>query len=198
MIEQTDFYGVSGRIKFRGGPSRFSIIKILQWYENDTHLIGEFYPDLTEDKPEILGGELQVISERIRWYTSDGEPLIHHPGTNRHMFIFFSSGKVPEDGRLPPPVCAIEGVAKMFNVECQTAMIILNVIVAICLGITVMGVCLYLKIKYDLRVRTQKAYMEQLGIRYEDQKHTTNLEVFEISKQDVDINRRLGKSLIDY
>ncbi|KAH1013429.1 atrial natriuretic peptide receptor 2 [Dendroctonus ponderosae] len=173
MIEQTDFYGVSGRIKFRGGPSRFSIIKILQWYENDTHLIGEFYPDLTDDKPEILGGELQVISEKIRWYTSDGN--------------------VPKDGKLPPPVCAIEGIAQMFNVECQTAMIILNVMVAIFLGMTVMGVCLYLKIKYDMRVKSQKEYMEKLGIRYDDQKHTPNLEAFEVAQTDVDINRILGE-----
>lgn len=72
LIEQTDFYGVSGRIKFRGGPSRFSIINVMQWYEYHTHLIGEFFPNLTENKPEILGGELKMYDKKIKWFTPDG------------------------------------------------------------------------------------------------------------------------------
>lgn len=72
LIEQTDFYGVSGRIKFRGGPSRFSIINVMQWYDSRTHLIGEFFPNLTESKPEILGGELKMYEKKIKWFNPDG------------------------------------------------------------------------------------------------------------------------------
>lgn len=71
-------------------------------------------------------------------------------------------------------------------------MIILNVMVAICLGITVMGVCLYLKYKYDRKVRKQKAYMEKLGLRYEP-KYTLDLEEFEIPREHVELTRKLGK-----
>lgn len=172
MIEQTDFYGVSGRIKFRGGPSRFSVITILEWYDNATHLIGEFYPNLTDDMPEILGGQLTLNRSRIQWFTNDGNK--------------------PDDGTLPPSVCAIDSIAKAFNVECQTAVIILNVIVAIFLGLTVMGVCLYLKYKYDKKVQKQKAYMERLGLRYE-RKYPSDLEELEVPREHMELNRRLGE-----
>ncbi|KAL1491180.1 hypothetical protein ABEB36_011819 [Hypothenemus hampei] len=172
LIAQTDFYGVSGRIKFRGGPSRFSIINILQWYDNDTHTIGEFLPNLTDDKPEILGGQLKIDQTQIRWFTADGN--------------------VPGDGTLPPPVCPIDSFARAFNVECQTAVIILNVIVAVMLGVTVMGVCLYLKFKYDKRVKMQKALMHELGLRYE-QKFTDDFNKLEVAREQVEITRRLGE-----
>lgn len=94
---------------------------------------------------------------------------------------------------MPPPVCAIDSIAKAFNVECQTAVIILNVMVAVFLGITVMGVCLYLKYKYDAKVKKQKAYMEKLGLRYE-QKYPTDLEEFEVSRDHLELTRRLGKT----
>ncbi|CAH1133811.1 unnamed protein product [Ceutorhynchus assimilis] len=172
LIEQTDFYGVSGRIKFRGGPSRFSIINVLEWYDNKMHLIGEFYPNLTDNKPEILGGQLILYRDNIKWFTPDGS--------------------IPKDGRQPPPECAIESLARALNVECQTAVIILNVMVAIFLGMTVMGVCLYLKIKYDKKVKVQKAYMEKLGLRYE-RKYPTDLEEFEVPRGDMEVTRRLGE-----
>lgn len=104
----------------------------------------------------------------------------------------FFLGRVPSDGTLPPDVCPIDGIARAFNVECQTAMIILNVMVAVCLGITVMGVCLYLKYKYDRKVQKQKAYMEKLGLRYEP-KYTLDLEEFEIPREHVELTRKLGK-----
>ncbi|KAJ8944828.1 hypothetical protein NQ314_009369 [Rhamnusium bicolor] len=130
LVEATDFFGVSGRIKFRGGPSRFSVINIMQWYDNSMHTIGHFFPNLSDDKPEILGGDLRINSSAVKWFTPNG--------------------RIPEDGALPPPVCAIEGLARAFDVECQTAMIILNVIVAIVLVIIVIGVCLYMKRKEGL------------------------------------------------
>ncbi|XP_066143378.1 uncharacterized protein [Euwallacea fornicatus] len=171
LIEQTDFFGVSGRIKFRGAPSRFSIINVLQWYDNSTHMIAEFFPNLTNNDPVIRGGNLK-FREKVRWFTS-----------NEH---------VPEDGTVPVDECAIQLMATAFNVQCQTALIILNVMVAMFLGVTVMGVCLYLKYKYDKKVKKQKAYMKKLGLRYE-RKYTMDLEEFEIPKENIEITRRLGE-----
>ncbi|KAJ8951813.1 hypothetical protein NQ318_019786 [Aromia moschata] len=129
-VEETDFYGVSGRIKFRGGPSRFSAINVMQWYNYSMHTIATFNPNLTDDKPEILDGELRLNASAVKWFTADGGP--------------------PEDGTLPPPACAVEGLARAFDVECQTAMVILNVIVAVVLLIAVVGVCFYMKRKEGL------------------------------------------------
>lgn len=111
----------------------------MQWYDNATHIVGQFHPTLSNDKPIILGGDLKLNKTAIRWYTDNGQ--------------------VPEDGTLPPPSCAVDGLAKAFGVECQTAMIILNVIVAGILLIGVVIVCFYMKRKYDLKVRTAKNYM---------------------------------------
>ncbi|XP_060518097.1 receptor-type guanylate cyclase gcy-13-like isoform X2 [Cylas formicarius] len=171
LVEGTDFYGVSGRIKFRGGPSRFSVINILEWYNNTINLIGEFYPNLTNDKSEISGGELILNNSAVKWFTENGQP--------------------PDDGTLPPPICAIESFAKAFNVECQTAVIILNVIVAAFLILVVCSVCVYLKLKYDQKVKKQKEYMESLGIY--GKKVPANLDDFEVPREHVTINRKLGE-----
>lgn len=139
LVEATNFSGVSGTIRFRGGPSRFSVIEIMQWYNNKTHLVGQFHPNLSDDKPVILGGVLKINESAVVWYTVDGKP--------------------PEDGTLPPPPCAVDSLAKAFGVECQMAVIILNVIVAGILIIGLLIVCFYMKRKYDNKVQTAKNYM---------------------------------------
>lgn len=111
----------------------------MQWYDNATHVVGQFKPNLSDDKPLILGGQLNLNNSAIKWYTENQKP--------------------PEDGTLPPPSCAVDGLAQAFGVECQTAVIILNVIVAGILLIGVIIVCFYMKRKYDLKVRTAKNYM---------------------------------------
>lgn len=81
------------------------------------------------------------------------EPLIHWFTENKQR---------PEDGTLPPPVCAVASLAQAFGVECQTAMIILNVMVAGILFIGVVVVCYYMKRKYDTkmkRVEEEKKYI---------------------------------------
>lgn len=111
----------------------------MQWYDNATHVVGHFVPTLSNDKPIIEGGKLKLNDSAIRWYTENGQ--------------------IPEDGTVPQPTCAVEGLAQFFNVECQTAMIILNVIVAGILLIGVIIVCFYMKRKYDRKVLTAKNYM---------------------------------------
>ncbi|CAH1117481.1 unnamed protein product [Phaedon cochleariae] len=172
LVEATDFQGLSGRIKFRGGPSRFSIISIVQWYDDTLNTIGYFHPNLTNDKPEILGGNLQLNDTAFKWFTPDG--------------------RVPADGTLPPPSCAVEGLARAFDVECQTAVIILNVIVAGVLLLGVVGVCFYMKRKYDRKVQKTKNYMKALGIPF-DPRHCSDLDKWEIHRESVVINRKLGE-----
>lgn len=84
--------GVSGLIKFHGGPSRFSKINIMEWYDNSTHVIGQFIPNLTEARPDIRGGTLKWNnSSNIRWFTPNG--------------------RQPEDGTLPESECALQSLA---------------------------------------------------------------------------------------
>ncbi|XP_050310160.1 retinal guanylyl cyclase 2-like isoform X2 [Anthonomus grandis grandis] len=176
LIEQTDFYGVSGRIKFRGGPSRFSIINILQWYDNASHLIGEFYPNLTDDKPEILGGDLILKSDNnkldpVRWFTSDGT--------------------IPEDGTLPLSDCSIEGFAKAFKVGCTEAWIIVNAVPISLLGILGGLGFTYVKKRYINRLKVQEELMEKIGIY--NRKFPLDLDAYEVPEELLHMTHKLGE-----
>lgn len=48
--------GVSGHIKFINGPSRVSVISVIQWLNNATYNVGSFYPNVSEAMGEIVGG----------------------------------------------------------------------------------------------------------------------------------------------
>ena len=45
IISGTDFHGVSGHINFKTGPSRSSVIRVVQWLNNETHTVGTFFPN---------------------------------------------------------------------------------------------------------------------------------------------------------
>ncbi|XP_072396651.1 uncharacterized protein [Diabrotica undecimpunctata] len=171
-IQKLDFNGVSGHIKFRGGPSRFSTINIVQWYNESQHIVGSFKPNVTHNRAEINGGNLTLYEPLIKWYTENGA--------------------VPEDGTLPPPTCALEGLARAFNVTCQTAAIILNIFLVAVLLIIVVVVVFYMKRKYALKVEKTKNYMRSLGIPF-DMHNTSDLDKWEIRRECVVINRKLGE-----
>ncbi|XP_057666874.1 uncharacterized protein LOC130900347 [Diorhabda carinulata] len=171
-IQKVDFHGVSGHIKFRGGPSRFSTINLVQWINGTKSIVGNFFPNITDDKPEILGGDLVLNGTNIIWLNQNGG--------------------IPEDGTPPPPSCALEALAVAFNVECQTAVIILNIIVAGVLLIGVVAVCYYMKRRYDSKVEKTKNYMRSLGIPF-DLRNASDLDKWEIRRECVVINRKLGE-----
>ncbi|CAH0557671.1 unnamed protein product [Brassicogethes aeneus] len=172
QIEKTDFNGVSGRIKFRGGPSRFSVINIYQWYDNRSNLIGNFYPNLTDDKPEILGGTLN-FTKQAKWFTPDGE--------------------VPEDGTQPPDPCAVESVARFFNVQCTHAIIILNVIGTFIAAVIVIAMCWHFKKHYDKKAEEQLKRIRELEENENKLYKLTELDDWEIAREKVVINRKLGE-----
>lgn len=45
LISATDFNGVSGRINFKSGPSRSSVIQVNQWLNGKTYNVGTFFPN---------------------------------------------------------------------------------------------------------------------------------------------------------
>ncbi|KAF5297767.1 hypothetical protein FQR65_LT09941 [Abscondita terminalis] len=173
LVRQTDFYGVSGRIKFRGGPSRFSVINIMQFMNNSTYIVGSFYPNVSDDSAEVLGGELFLNRSRIKWLTPDG--------------------KRPDDGSLPPNTCALRGLAEFLDVECEMAIIILNLIVAFFL-LAIIVLSLYIiKQQYDKKVQLTQRYMKSLGIDLLNASNIAGLDKWEIARESVVINRKLGE-----
>lgn len=174
LVRETDFMGVSGRIKFRGGPSRFSTINLMEWYGNKSHIVGHFNPNVSDDKPEILGGNLTLKIEALRWFTSNK--------------------KQPEDGTLPPPKCALESLAKTLNVNCEMAIVILNIILICVLLLIVFGVVFFMKRRYEKKVKYTEQYMRHFGIDLRlNPSQITDLDKWEISRNSVVINRKLGE-----
>lgn len=56
ILEKTDFSGVSGRIQFRGSPSRVSVVYVTQWYDNKSHTVGTFEPNMSLSNTDPLAG----------------------------------------------------------------------------------------------------------------------------------------------
>ncbi|XP_033330257.2 uncharacterized protein LOC117222594 [Megalopta genalis] len=170
IIGEMDFYGVSGRINFLGGPSRYSVINILQYIDNETRLVGNFYPNVSTEKQEIVGGRLELNDSAIVWL----------------------SHKVPDDGSEPPQRCVIAGFADFLNVSCGVAFVIVNIFGIGVLAMTVIIGFIIIKRKYDEKVKFHEMYMKSLGLDF-TQGNTSDLDKWEIPRDRVLINRKLGE-----
>ncbi|KAG7188679.1 hypothetical protein KM043_008301 [Ampulex compressa] len=170
IIGETDFYGVSGRIQFLGGPSRFSVINIVQHIDNETRIVGNFYPNVSEVKHDIVGGRLDLNVSAIVWL----------------------SNTMPDDGSEPPPRCVLGGLADLLDVSCEVAIVVANVIGFGLLGILLIVAFVIVKRKYDEKVRLHVKYMKSLGLD-PSQPDTSSLDKWEIPRDRVVINRKLGE-----
>ncbi|XP_043507447.1 uncharacterized protein LOC122527382 isoform X1 [Frieseomelitta varia] len=170
IIGETDFYGVSGRIKFFGGPSRYSVINIVQFVNNETHLVGNFYPNVSEVKHEVVGGKLDLNVSALVWL----------------------SHTMPDDGSEPPQRCVIAGFADFVNVSCEVAFVIVNFLGFGFLGIVVIIGFIVIKRKYERKVRLHEKYIQSLGLDFTHM-DTSDLDKWEIPRDRVVINRKLGE-----
>ncbi|CAB3366072.1 Hypothetical predicted protein [Cloeon dipterum] len=167
-LNNTDFNGVSGHIKFNNGPSRVSVVNVMQWINNRTNIVGSFYPNVSEIKGEIIGGRLDLNESALRWLSPDGVK--------------------PEDGTEPPPSCFVDPVAKFFNCSCETAIIIVNLLGFGVLGSIAIYTFFYLKRRYE---REAKRYMQSMGI--DGLPPPNSLDKWEIPREEVVVNRKLGE-----
>jgi len=105
-VKCVSIFQVSGRIKFLGGPSRYSVINIVQFIDNETHIVGNFYPNISEVKHEVTGGTLDLNISAFRWL----------------------SETMPDDGSEPPSRCVLAGLAELLDVSCDVAIVVANII----------------------------------------------------------------------
>ncbi|XP_032691676.1 uncharacterized protein LOC116854152 isoform X2 [Odontomachus brunneus] len=168
IIGETDFNGVSGKIKFMGGSSRYSVINILQFINNDTRVIGNFYPNISEEKRDVIGGTLELDTSALVWL----------------------SGEMPDDGS--ESRCVLEGLAELLHVSCEVAIVIVNVIGFGLFGIILFIGFIFIKRRYEKKVKLHEKYMKSLGIDI-TQADTSGLDIWEIPRDRVVINRKLGE-----
>ena len=88
IIREIDFNGVSGRINFKGRPSRLSNIEIIQWLKTETKLkkykVGIYRPNYEKelkdnDTDNDLKGTIEWNEKNLRWQTVNGLKPIDNP-----------------------------------------------------------------------------------------------------------------------
>lgn len=172
LLEATDFHGVSGRIRFQGA-SRVSDINVLQWLNNRTQVVGAFHPNISTVRQELSGGMLDLNLSAIIWLSADG--------------------RRPSDGKELPPRCLLEGLATLLDVTCDVAFVAVNIIGFGLLGIVLIIAFFVVKRRYDKKVQQTQNYMKSLGIDLLAAQNMNNLDKWEISRDRVVINRKLGE-----
>ena len=91
-----------------------------------------------------------------------------------------------------PKVCNLEKFRLLLGVDCDTAIVVANVIgIALFLILTVIGLVI-VKRKYDLKVRATRERMEELGL-LEQNASWLCLDQWEVSRDHVVLNRKLGE-----
>ncbi|XP_023163945.2 receptor-type guanylate cyclase gcy-5-like isoform X2 [Drosophila hydei] len=174
LIRETDFNGLSGHVRFGTGEfggSRIIDLDILQWRNSTYERIGLFKPIVegSASKMHINGGHLNF-------------------STNEAFH-----GQVPEDGRYD---CRFSALARCLHVTCDIASMIF--IIFQCLIIIVLMSlisCYFWKKRYDRKVRQSAQIMKMFGIDLisPSRNKVNTLDKWEVQKDNVVINRRLGE-----
>lgn len=176
VIKDTDFFGVSGRIRFGEGASRFSVINVLQWFNGRSTIVGIFYPNISESQDmrdrKMIGGKLILQRSNITWLYDKG---------------------IPSDGT---ETCAIGGFAELLSLDCRNAAYFLVTFVCLIFVILVtIGSFLFWKRQYDQKLKQSAKVMRTFGIDLLSQSSipSNSLDKWEVPKERVVINRRLGE-----
>ena len=91
IINKTDFHGVSGRINFKGRPSRLSNIRIIQCRKDDNesrlikYEVGVYEPNYDlesmdiETDDDLVGRMITWNDTNLQWQTQDGVKPLDNP-----------------------------------------------------------------------------------------------------------------------
>lgn len=177
IISETDFSGVSGRIQFGEGGSRLSNINVMQWFNNENHLVGIFEPNVSDANGTrvVTSGNFNFNTSHIRWFTPTGE--------------------IPNDGTIYVH-CSVEGLAQLLGYDCSQTLLIITALLCSLLVILISAASfIFWKNRYDRKLKASAKLMRNFGIDLLSMSpvHSNTLDKWEISKDRVVINRRLGE-----
>lgn len=102
-------------------------------------------------------------------------------------------GKKPDDGSEPPPQCVFSGLANLLDVSCEVAIVVVNIIGFGFLGIILVSGIIIIKKRYDKKVQATQNYIRSLGIDLLSASNMTDLDKWEVPRDRVVINRKLGE-----
>lgn len=175
IIFNSDINGVSGRIRFAASGSRISTINIFQWLNNQHNPIGFFEPNVSRinNSNVIAGGRFHFNITNIRWFTEDGNP--------------------PKDRR---NLCSVQGLANAIGLNCSQTMLLLTILLCLFAIIVVsLASFIFWKRRYDMKLKASAKIMRTFGIDLKSMNplNANTLDKWEVSKDRVVINRRLGE-----
>lgn len=175
IISETNFNGVSGHIQFGETGSRFSNINVLQWIDNENHVVGTFEPNVTDVNGNrvIHGGNFNFSESNIKWLTPNNVK--------------------PDDGT---EVCSVGGLAHLLGYDCSQTLLIITAILCSLLVILLSATSyVFLKRRYDQKLKVSTKLLRSFGIDLKSMStvHSNTLDKWEVPKDRVVINRRLGE-----
>ncbi|XP_054282459.1 gamma-aminobutyric acid type B receptor subunit 1-like isoform X2 [Macrosteles quadrilineatus] len=172
ILGKTDFNGVSGRIQFRGNPSRISVIQVIQWINNVSQIVGIFEPNISISNKDPMAGTLNLNESMIVWLNPDRTK--------------------PKDGT----VRCFLGLAEYFGIEdCTLFLAIVNIFGFCILGGSLIIGFLVVKNRYDKKFKLTQEIMQSIGL---DMMNVGALEKWEIPRDRVVINRKLGEGAFGF
>ncbi|XP_061400321.1 atrial natriuretic peptide receptor 1-like [Musca vetustissima] len=173
IIWETDFHGLSGRVRFGEGGSRITDLIVTQWRKNQTFVVGKYTPKVIGSGRNLRtnGGDLNIGMARIVW---------------------LSDTKPPSDGTFD---CTFSSLAKMMHVDCEKANVLFTTFVCMAAVIIVSTVSfLFWKRRYDRKLKESARIMKNFGIDLLSPSNSSanTLDKWEVPKENVVINRKLG------
>lgn len=174
IIWDTDFEGLSGRVRFGQGGSRISNLLVTQWRGNQSFVVGKYIP-------KIVGNG--------RYMRPDGGSLV----LNDTAILWLSESKPPGDGTFD---CSFATLAEFLNTECENATVAFTAVLCFIAVVLVSLVSfLFWKRRYNKKLRRSAKIMKNFGIDLlsPSRSNVNTLDKWEIPKENVVVNRRLGE-----
>lgn len=176
ILSQTNFMGVSGRIQFGEGGTRFSNVNVMQFVDGRSQLVGVFHPNITLT-PNVTMEERRIIDGNVQW--------------NDSAMVWLYPHGIPIDGTV---ICSVERLAEFLGVECITAAY-MSITVVCVLFVVIVALSLFMlwKREYDRKLKESAKIMRHFGIDLLPSIPANTLDKWEVPKDRVVINRRLGE-----
>lgn len=172
LIWETDFVGLSGRVRFGQGGSRITELIIRQWRNYRSVEVGKYIPRLIGEGRNLRtnGGNLLLNENAIDW-----------------------PGGFPDDGRFD---CSFSALAKFLNTECKNATIAFTALLCLFAVVFISLISFFFwKRRYDRKLKRSAKIMKNFGIDLlsPSRSNANTLDKWEIPKENVVVNRRLGE-----
>ncbi|XP_065355846.1 receptor-type guanylate cyclase gcy-17-like isoform X2 [Calliphora vicina] len=174
LIWETDFVGLSGRVRFGQGGSRITELIIRQWRNHQSVEVGKYIP--------------QLVGKGRNLRTNGGNLVL-----NKSAIVWLFEGKPPSDGTFD---CSFSALAEFLNTECQNATVAFTALICMIVVVFISLISFYFwKRRYDKKLKRSAKIMKNFGIDLlsPSRSNVNTLDKWEIPKENVVVNRRLGE-----